>query len=75
MGKNRSGILSGSSICSGLFPRVFERSEFVFQPGVCHSTVLRIVPSEEVSEAFITDAEITVANQIVAFSLVQYMPS
>lgn len=53
----RTGI-SALSIC------VIHRSSVSpLQPGVCHATVLRIVPSEEVSEMFKVDTEIAEPSQ------------
>ena len=52
---------------------MFHRSVFHFQPGVCHSTVLCIVPSEEVSEMLKLDPEIKVTATATALSLVEYM--
>lgn len=37
---------------------------FCLQPGVCHSTVLRLVPSEEVREKFKLDPEGSVTPSV-----------
>lgn len=54
-------------------------SAFLFQSGVCHSTVLCVVPSEEVSEMFKLDTEITVTglSQLLTlvFPLFEYLQS
>lgn len=62
---------------SGLCACMFHISAFLFQPGVRHSTVLCVVPPEEVSETFTLDTEITVTSvsepQTLVFSRFEYM--
>lgn len=70
-------VRTGSSALSVCV--IHRSSVSLLQPGVCHATVLRIVPSEEVSETFKVDTEIAAPSQSepqnLVSSLAEYLQS